>query len=133
MRRNILHSWICLILFGLGLFFVGACDDTTIPKIAIQVEPLCVDGFTPGSTQQFSARIFIDSVDQGINNGAVTWSVVGDGNNGSITEDGLYQTPDTVPPPSDLFTIQATSKEDPRKSGLAKIIMDGQGSCATPE
>lgn len=133
MRRNLFYSCLHLIVLGLGLSFVGACGNNDIPKIAIQVEPLCIEGFMPGATQQFNARIFVNSVDQGIDNNAVTWSVVDGNENGAISADGLYQAPDTVPPPSDIFIIQATSKEDTRKSGQAKIVMDGQGSCATPE
>ncbi len=124
----------CFFLFrkflflGLMTVLISSCADT-IPLIAVQIEPLCVE-LAPGGTQQFNARLFIDSVDQGFQNSEVTWSVVGGDVNGVVSNDpgteGFYQAPNTVPPPAAQVQIVAASKEDDQKSGLGTVVFTGQ-------
>ena len=95
--------WLLILMafFTISLTAVS-CANSNIPKIAIQVEPLCV-AFAPGGTQQFNARIFVDDIDQGIDNNAVVWSVLGGDVNGVVSNDpgtaGFYSSPNTNPPP----------------------------------
>ncbi|MCE9624936.1 MAG: hypothetical protein K8R69_05705, partial [Deltaproteobacteria bacterium] len=81
----------------------GACGSSNIPKIAVQVTPLCV-ALVPGGTQQFQANIFVDDVDQGVDNAAVTWTVLDGDVNGVISNStgtqGFYSAPNTNPPPA---------------------------------
>ncbi|HKX11690.1 MAG TPA: hypothetical protein VJP40_00965 [bacterium] len=123
-RRTFLTAAV-LALFGAG------CSGSDIPKIAVQVAPLCVV-VPPGTSQQFDATIFVDSVDQGIDNAAVTWSVFGGDVNGSITGTGLYTAPNTVPPPAVQVTIIATSIEDTQKVGNATAILSGECPVVPP-
>ncbi len=116
-RRTFLTAAV-LALFGAG------CSGSDIPLIAVQVAPLCVE-VPSGGSQQFDAQIFVDSVDQGIDNAAVTWSVFGGDVNGTITGTGLYTAPDTVPPPATQVTVIATSIEDTQKAGQATAVLSG--------
>jgi len=110
---------------------VMSCAET-IPLIAVQVAPLCVDNFQPGQQQQFNACIFIDGVRQpGFENDAVTWSVFGGDVNGNITQAGFYTAPNTQPPPASEVAIIATSKDDDQKQGQATVVFVDMGSCET--
>ncbi len=74
--------------------------------------------------QQFTATV------TGTNNQVVTWSISGTGCYGSscgtITSNGLYTAPPTVPNPS-IATITATSVADPSKSASATVIIQLSG------
>ncbi|MCC7343626.1 MAG: hypothetical protein IT573_01730 [Deltaproteobacteria bacterium] len=107
-----------------ALFGAAACSGSDFAKIGIQVDPLCA-AVAPGTTQQFNARIFIDDVDQGIDNAAVNWSVLGGDVNGVVDANGLYTAPDTNPPPAVQVTVVATSKEDDQKEGQATAVLSG--------
>lgn len=112
-----------VILLALPLLAVwkfGCASSNTL--IAIEVNPLCVV-LQPGESQQFDATIFADSVDQGVDNAAVTWSVLGGDVNGVVNQNGFYVSPDTVPPPASQVNIIATSNEDPQKQGQATVIL----------
>jgi len=104
--------------------FGAACSGSDIPKIAVEVEPICAQ-VPPGASQQFDARIFVDNVDQGIDNGAVVWTVLGGDVNGVVSAGGLYTAPNTVPPPAVQVTIIATSIEDNQKQGQATAVLSG--------
>lgn len=112
-------------------FFGTACSGSDIPLVAVEVEPLCA-AVAPGGSQQFDARIFIDSVDQGINNTAVTWSVLGGDVNGVISADGLYTAPDTVPPPAVSVVVIATSIEDNQKADQGTVVLSGACPAVPP-
>lgn len=125
--RALLLGVLTFLLVFSGVYSCGSDD---IPVIAIQLNPLCVQDFVPGQTQQFNACIFIDGVRQpGFENSSVTWSVLGGDVNGTITQDGFFTAPDTIPPPAAQFIIIATSNEDPQKQSQATVINAGQGSC----
>lgn len=116
-----------LLLFNLmiaGSVFFSSCAGGPPPLIAIEVDPLCTQNFAPGDSLQFNACIYENDVVQGYDNSAVTWTVLGGDVNGTITQSGLYQSPNTNPPPAPTFIIIATSKEDPQKAGQATIVMD---------
>ena len=120
-----------LILAAVLALFGVACGGSDIPKIAVEVEPLCAV-VPPGSSQQFDARIFVDGVDQGINNAAVTWTVLGGDVNGVVTAGGLYTAPNTVPPPAVQVAIIATSNEDNQKQGQATAVLSGECPVVPP-
>lgn len=123
-----------LIILSLALASVlgsAACENSNIPLIAIQVAPLCVV-VPPGGTQAFTATIFVDSVDQGVDNGAVNWSVLGGDVNGVIDENGNYTAPNTNPPPVAQATIIATSKEDDQKQNGATAVLSGSCPAVPP-
>jgi hypothetical protein len=107
-----------------ALAICGACSADDIPLIAVQVEPLCVE-LAPGGTQQFNARIFVNCVDQGINNAAVNWSVFGGNVNGTVDANGFYTAPTTNPPILDQVAVIATSIEDNQKQGQATVMLAG--------
>jgi hypothetical protein len=77
-------------------------------------------------TQQFAATV------SGTSNSAVNWNVNGipSGNPntafGTITSDGLYTSPETIPsPPS--FSVTAVSQADPSQSGKATVSISAGG------
>ena len=108
----------------LAVFGFAACSGSNLAKIGVVVDPLCA-AVTPGGTQQFNARIFVDDVDQGIDNSAVNWTVLGGDVNGIVDANGLYTAPDTNPPPAVEVTVIATSKEDDQKEGQATAVLSG--------
>lgn len=116
-RRFLISS----VLFLLPLWAAG-CAGEGNALIAIEVNPLCVV-LQPGQSQQFDATIFSDGVEQGIDNAAVTWSVLGGDVNGVVNDSGFYTSPDTIPPPAPQVNIIATSKADTQKSGEATVIL----------
>jgi TonB family protein len=71
-----------------------------------------------GAKRQFSATI------PGARNSTVKWSVSGPGcaasECGTISDDGLYTAPGTVPNPS-IVTVKAVSATDPTKTGIARV------------
>lgn len=108
------------VIASIGVF--GDCSTDNIPLIAIEVNPLCVV-LKPGGTAQFDATLFVDSVDQGVDNSAVSWSVLGGDINGVVSSSGFYQAPNTNPPPASQIAIIATSNEDDQKQGQATVIL----------
>jgi hypothetical protein len=77
-------------------------------------------------TQQFAATV------TGTSNSAVDWNAngipAGDSNAtfGTITNDGLYTAPDTIPNPP-TFSVTAVSQEDSSQSGKAKVTISAGG------
>ncbi len=126
-----MHRWL---LFPLLSFFlllgVGACSPADVPLIAIQVNPLCVGNVDFGEQVQFSATIYVDGVEQAPNpdNSAVTWTVLGGGLNGTVSNDvgteGLYTAPDATPPDVEYVTVIATSNEDTQKQDQASVFIN---------
>jgi Abnormal spindle-like microcephaly-assoc'd, ASPM-SPD-2-Hydin len=78
-----------------------------------------------GSTQQFTANV------TGTSTRAVAWTVSGVGcigvACGTISINGLYVPPSSVPSPSTV-TVKATSVVDPTKSALANVAIVGVGA-----
>jgi len=87
--------------------------------VSVLVSPATVQIAT-GSQQQFSATV------NGTPNATVTWSLVGSGCTGSscgtITANGLYTAPATIPSPP-FVAVTATSQQDPTKSGSAFVTI----------
>jgi hypothetical protein len=108
----------------LAVFGAAACSGSDFAKIGIQVAPLCAE-VAPGATQPFQATIFVNDVNQGVDNAAVNWTVLGGDVNGVVDADGNYTAPNTVPPPAVEVTIIATSKEDDQKEGQATAVLSG--------
>jgi len=118
-------SWLRPGLLSLAVaLFASSCTGSNVSLIAVQVSPLCVT-LSPGGTQQFNANIFVDDVDQGVDNAAVTWSVLGGDVNGVVSSAGLYTAPDTAPPPAAQVVVIATSNEDVQKQGRATVVLTG--------
>ncbi len=112
------------------LVTMGACSPADVPLIAIQVSPLCVGNVGFGEQVQFNATVFIDEVEQAPNpdNSAVTWTVLGGGLNGTVSNDvgseGLYTAPDATPPDVEYVTVIATSNEDTQKQDQASVFIN---------
>ena len=108
----------------------GGCSASNFPLIAVQVDPVCVGDVAFGEQVQFNATIFIDGVEQAPNpdNAAVTWSVLGGGLNGTISNaagsQGLYTAPDATPPDVEFVTVIATSNEDSQKQDQSSIFIN---------
>jgi len=92
---------------------------TIVQPVSVTVSPKTVQLLT-GGKQQFSATV------ANTTNTAVTWTVAGSGCSGSacgtITTNGLYTAPATVPNPAQVF-ITATSVADPTKSSTASATI----------
>ena len=92
---------------------------TAAPVVAVAVTPSSVST-NVGTTQQFAASV------SGTSNTAATWTVSGQGCNGTacgtISSTGLYIAPATVPSPASV-TISATSVSDTTKSGSASVTI----------
>ncbi|MDT8071047.1 MAG: hypothetical protein ROO76_23060 [Terriglobia bacterium] len=94
---------------------------TILAGIAVSVSPVSAN-VSLGGTQQFTALV------QNTSNTAVTWTATGSGctgtSCGTITGDGLYTAPSSVPNPATV-TITATSQADSAKSGTAVVTIGG--------
>jgi hypothetical protein len=130
-RSRFFPRWILGFLAVLIPFIFASCGSDNIPLIAVVVNPLCVE-LAGGGTQQFNATVFINSVDQGVDNSAVTWSVVGGDVNGTVSDTGLYQAPNTIPPPANQVAVMATSKQDDQKAGQATVVLSGTCPAVPP-
>lgn len=125
-------AWLRSGLLSLAIVMAAAsCDNSDFPVIGVQVSPLCV-ALPPGATQQFNATLFINDIDQGVDNAAVTWSVLGGDVNGSVSNSGLYAAPNTVPPPAAQVSVIATSIEDNQKQGQATVVLSGECPVVPP-
>ncbi|HVM76655.1 MAG TPA: hypothetical protein VMU07_00690 [Candidatus Paceibacterota bacterium] len=100
---------------GIGVSTVSLPFTIIAPAITVTVSPSTASVQT-GKTQQFTATV------TGSANTAVTWSVVGGSGNGTISSNGLYTAPATVPSPATV-TIKATSQADASKSGSATVTV----------
>ncbi|MCP5468201.1 MAG: hypothetical protein H7A32_02915 [Deltaproteobacteria bacterium] len=115
------------VLFSIA--FIYSCDSDPTEKIAIEINPLCVE-LLPGENQQFNASIFINGILQEPNpdNNAVTWSVEGGNINGTVSNNaenaGFYQSPEVENLPDEVV-ISATSKDDSQKRAQASILFTG--------
>ena len=91
--------------------------DGSVAKVAVSPGTASV---TVKTTQTFTATV------TGAADTAVDWTI-GDctGSCGSITADGVYTAPDTVPDPATL-TITAALKSDPLVFGTAKVTITSQ-------
>lgn len=92
---------------------------TLAVSIVVTVSPSSAQ-LVVGQQQQFSASV------TGTSNTAVTWSVWGSGCSGAacgtITTNGLYTAPATVPSPPSV-TVTATSVANPSKTGSATVTL----------
>lgn len=97
----------------IGLTGTGAA------AVAVAVTPTSAS-ISPGGTQQFSASV------TGTSNTAVTWMVTGTGCSGAacgtISSNGLYTAPATVPSPA-AVTITATSVLVPAQSASSTVTI----------
>ena len=93
-----------------------------ISSISVSVTPNAAS-LTPGATQQFQATV------SGSSNQGVTWKVNGttggDATNGTITANGLYTAPGSIP--SGTITVSAVSQADNATQGTAAVtFIDSQ-------
>ena len=98
---------------------ISGSTTLTVSQVAVNVSPTSVQ-VSSGATQQFTATV------TGASNTAVTWSVGGVvGGNltvGTISTDGLYTAPTTIPNPAQV-TITATSVADGVTSSSATVTV----------
>src|SRR5438045_3826125 len=99
MRACVLRGVLGSALLLANILGMAACAGSPVPRIGITLSPLCVV-LPPGGTQQFDATVFIDEVSQGVENNAVSWSVLGGNVNGAVTNSGFFTAPNTIPPPA---------------------------------
>jgi phospholipase C len=99
---------------GLLLYATG-CSTQTPPPVAVSPASIKLQA---GATQSFTATV------QNSNNTEVTWQInsIAGGNAtvGTISSNGLYTAPATVPQPA-AVTVTAISKADSSKSGSAQV------------
>ncbi len=92
---------------------------TIVLPVAVTISPKTVQLLT-GATQQFSATV------ANTTNTAVTWTIAGTGCTGAacgtISSNGLYTAPSTVPSPAEVF-VTVTSVADPTKSSTASVTI----------
>jgi hypothetical protein len=100
-------------LVSLVIFAAGCKSGTAGRVISVTIQP---DGVNVviGTTLQFTATV-AETAQQD-----VTWSVVGDASEGTISNTGLYTAPGVVPTPAQV-TVMAVSHKDPTKSATAII------------
>lgn len=87
----------------------------TSPAMTITITPATAN-VEVKKTATFTATL------TGNANTTVTWSVVGGNTNGTISSDGVYTAPATVPTPATV-TIQAVANADPTKSATATVTV----------
>jgi hypothetical protein len=98
------------------LLFSGGCKSGTAGKVVtVTVGPTGVN-VVIGKSLQFNATV-LDTF-----NTAVTWTVAGGSANGSISSNGMYTAPATVPVPAQVVII-ATSEKDTSKTGTATVTI----------
>lgn len=104
------------------LFLISCGGGSSTPPITVTVTPASAT-VSPGATRQF-----MDTV-TGTTNTAVTWQVNGTaGGNatvGTITANGLYTAPSTIPNPSTV-TVTAVSAANAADSGSASVTVAQQ-------
>ena len=94
-------------------------------SVSVSVNPPSATVAT-GETQQFSATV------TGTTNTSVTWEVVGGASNGTISANGLYTAPATVPNPPSI-TVRATAVADPSASATASVAIESAGGIPQDE
>lgn len=108
----------------LASLFLAACGGGGgSSPLAVQISIAPTTATVPvGGTLQFSASVF------NTNNTGVNWAVSGTGDVGSISSDGVYTAPQTVPSPATV-TVTATSQADSNAKATATltIVAAGQG------
>ena len=98
------------------LSVLAGCKTGTAGKVvSVSVDPTGVN-IVIKTTQQFNATV-LDTF-----NTAVTWKVAGGSANGTISTNGLYTAPATVPTPAQVVII-ATSEKDTSKTGTATVTI----------
>ncbi len=98
------------------LSVLAGCKTGTAGKVvSVSVDPTGVN-IVIKTTQQFNATV-LDTF-----NTAVTWKVAGGSANGTISANGLYAAPATVPTPAQVVII-ATSEKDTSKTGTATVTI----------
>lgn len=97
--------------------FLASCGGggSSSTSISVAVTPATAN-VALGQSQQFNATV------TGTSNMAVTWSVAGGVQNGTISSTGLYLAPGAVPSPAEV-TVTATSVADATKTGTAVVTV----------
>ncbi len=121
-----MRSRVVLIFGLLASAFLGACGGSTSqpPPITVSVNPATAT-VSPGASQQFMATV------TGTMNTAVTWQVNGTPGSstaaGTITSNGLYTAPNTIPNPATV-TVTAVSSANASDSGSAIVTVAQQAA-----
>ncbi|QRO01722.1 hypothetical protein JRI60_23205 [Archangium violaceum] len=108
----------------------SVADPTKKGSATLTVRPIAVS-LTPAqpSTHSTGSLTFSASVTGTKGSTAVTWSVEGGANNGSIDGSGVY----TAPSRGGTYTVVATSVADPSKKATAQVTVVAVNVTATPD
>lgn len=103
---------------------VGVANPGGGDPITVAVLPPTVE-LALSATQQFQANV------TGSSNTNVTWTVLGGNARGTISSDGLYTAPATLPAPASAV-VRATSAADPSQFGEAVVTLTDSGTGIPP-
>src|SRR5712692_1157446 len=114
--------FIYVLLTGCGGGSSPAPPPPPPPPSTITSVSISADSTSLRVGQQFHFNVVVQGT--GSFNASVTWSVNGIGGgdaiNGTVSSNGTYSAPATLPPTNPL-TVTATSVQDPTKSGSAPL------------
>ena len=118
-----MRSFAFLIVTLAASIFLGSCSSSTPPPaITVTVTPATAT-LSPGASTQFMATV------TGTMNTAVTWQVNGTPGGGAaagtITSNGLYTAPNTIPNPATV-TVTAVLSANASDSGSASVTIAQQ-------
>ena len=118
-----MRSFAFLIVTLAASIFLGSCSSSTPPPpITVTVTPATAT-LSPGASTQFMATV------TGTTNTAVTWQVNGTAGGsaaaGTITSNGLYTAPNTIPNPATV-TVTAVLTANASDSGSASVTIAQQ-------
>jgi hypothetical protein len=117
----------CASLFGglacVSVLFSGCSGTSHSSAGGVSVSPTTAS-VAVGKTQQFAATV------SGTSNTGVTWAVVGGASEGTISSNGLYTAPSTVPNPPTV-TVTATSQANTSQSASATVTVTAAAGAIT--
>ncbi len=101
-----------------ALFVLAGCEESHSPSPVLNVT---VSVSPDRSTIELGDSLQLAAHVTGATDTTVTWSVVGDGNVGTVTQDGLYRAPLSLPWPP-IVAVTASSNAAPRATGTGEVV-----------
>lgn len=105
--------------------------EATVVLYAPYVEPVGIYMIPPSIRMEISETQILEAIVVGTANKGVTWSVVEGSAHGSVSAQGIYTPPNTMPNPNSLpniVTVRATCVADPGKTADCVISLYPEGS-----